>query len=223
MFTRKGKSILWIPFLALFVIMACLPTFGNHQIAQPPNQGESSTLTALSTLQQVIVEIRTFTPTKGPSITPSPIETETPVVTSTLTAVPITPTKTSIPPTATKIIINNANTQASLDYSCEVIKTTPYYGTVFTPGTNFQAIWLVRNTGRKNWDGSSVDYFYESGTDLHVISGYDLQKSLNVGGTREIRVDMEAPKDNGTHTTRWIFQIADEQFCPLTITIIVAN
>ena len=213
MFTRKGKFVLWLPFLALFVIVACLPTFGSPQ-------GEVSSPTA--TLQQVIIEIRTFTPTTGPSVTPSPAETETAAVSATLTDIPFTPTTTSIPPTATSII-KNSGTLESSDYACTVIKTTPYYGTVFTPGTNFKAIWLIRNTGRKNWDGSSVDYFYESGTAFHTVAGYDLQKSLNVGGTREIRVDMEAPKDNGTYTTNWIFQIADEQFCPLTITIIVAN
>jgi hypothetical protein len=214
MLIRKEKSALWLPLLTLFVIVACLPAFGTPQ--QAPIQNETNSSATVS-FGQAIIEIRTFTPTIGPSVTPSPTVTETPFVRDTLTPIPPTPT-VFILSTATSMI---SSTLSPSGYACEVVSVTPIYKTVFKPGTNFDAKWIVINTGRKKWDGDHVDYVYAGGDVLHVKDAYDLQKSLLVGRTREIVVDMEAPLTNGIYTTNWIFQAGEERFCPLSLTIMV--
>jgi hypothetical protein len=79
----------------------------------------------------------------------------------------------------------------------------------------------VRNNGRRDWDRNSVDYYYLSGARFHKVSGYDMRRDVKVGETVDIGVDMEAPADNGTYTTNWTLQVGSEQFCTMSLTIVV--
>ena len=66
-----------------------------------------------------------------------------------------------------------------------------------------------------------MDYIYQSGDKFHIISGYDLSKSVPVGVTTDIVVDMEAPKNPGTYTTYWTLKKGDAKFCKVSLTIVV--
>ena len=86
---------------------------------------------------------------------------------------------------------------------------------------DFDAKWKVKNIGKKDWDGNSVDYSYVSGDKFHKVAGYDLGKTVKVGETRELIVDMLSPKNPGTYTTNWSLQVGSEKFCTLSLTIVV--
>ncbi len=86
---------------------------------------------------------------------------------------------------------------------------------------SFSATWKIKNNGRKEWDRKNVDYIYQSGDKLHKISGYDLSKSVPVGATTDIVVDMEAPKTPGTYTTYWTLKKGEDEFCKVSLSIVV--
>ncbi len=66
-----------------------------------------------------------------------------------------------------------------------------------------------------------MDYIYQSGDKFHKVSGYDLSKSVPVGVTTDIVVDMESPKNPGTYTTYWTLKKGEDEFCKVSLTIVV--
>jgi hypothetical protein len=109
---------------------------------------------------------------------------------------------------------------SSDNYACQVLRVSPPNGTTFSLRQDFDVFWTVKNIGKKKWDHGSVDYLYSSGEKIHKISSYDLEKDVASGGTIDLGVDMQAPKNPGTYTTTWIMRNGNKTFCPLTITIV---
>jgi len=87
--------------------------------------------------------------------------------------------------------------------------------------TDFDGNWKVKNIGKKNWDKNNVDYVYLSGDKFHKVAGYDLGQTVNVGTTTELIVDMIAPKNSGTYTTNWTLRVGTNNFCTMSLTIVV--
>jgi len=110
---------------------------------------------------------------------------------------------------------------SSDNYACQITRVSPPNGSSFDPRDDFDAFWTVKNIGKKNWDRSSVDYIYSSGAKIHKVSGYDLDKSVKVGNSLDLGVDMQAPKASGTYSTTWTMRVGNVTFCPLKLTIIV--
>jgi hypothetical protein len=102
-----------------------------------------------------------------------------------------------------------------------LISVDPPNGTTFDPRADFDAVWRVRNSGQNSWDRNSVDYMFLSGDQFHKVSGYDLSENVRAGETTNLTVDMEAPKNAGTYTTRWTLRVASSNFCTLELRIVV--
>jgi hypothetical protein len=67
-----------------------------------------------------------------------------------------------------------------------------------------------------------MDYFYFSGAKIHTgPSGRDFGGSVGVGGTMEIVIKMKAPTEPGSYHTVWKLRSGKEEFCSMTIQIIV--
>jgi len=204
----------------LVMISACvLPSVGapvvptidpgsvNTYIAQTANAAATQTARALPT----------STPTA--TFTPTPRNTDTPTPTPTNTFVFILKSPTPIvPPTVPG---SGGGGGSAGGYACEVLTVYPAYGTAFNARTNFEASWKVRNTGSKNWDKNSVDFVYSSGDKIHKVSGYDLDKNVNVGQTVTLSVSMQAPKTSANYTTFWTLRLGDKTFCKVSIYIVV--
>ena len=201
--------------------MACVPTLEspsiptadpgavNTFIAQTANAAATRTAAAMPTLTPTV----TITPTRN---------TETPSPTATVTVIFILSSPTSpVIPTFTGLSSGSGSGSgtSSANYACQVSKVEPANGTSFSPRTNFDAKWTVKNIGQKTWERSSVDYYYSDGANLHTVLGYDLTTNVKVGETTVIVVDMEAPKDPGNYTTTWIMKAGDKTFCPMKLTI----
>ena len=214
--TRKTKLLVWVT--ALAVIMACVPSLGTPSVpTMDPNAVNTfiaQTVNAAST--QTAASIPTFTP--SPTITPT-VATETPVPTATSTIIFVLSTPTPLViPTFTS---SGGGGTSSENFSCQVTRVTPANGTRFNPRDDFDAVWTVRNNGQRNWDRNSIDIVYSSGDRIHKISGYDLDENVRVGNSIDVGVDMQAPKDAGTYNTTWVMSRGDDEFCTLTLSIVV--
>ena len=215
MTNRKTKFLLW--FLALVTIMACVP--GGAAPIMPtidPNAiGTYIVQTSNAAFTQTARALPTLTPTIAPTRTPRFTDTPEPTATSTVIFRFFTPTKpVTVSPTA------SAGSSSGL-YACQVIGVTPANGTTFTSRTEFKAIWTVRNTGQKHWEKESIDYLYVEGARLQKTEGYDLQKDVKRGNTIDLVANMVAPKSPGSYTTHWTMRFGTEDFCPLSLTIVV--
>jgi len=209
----KIKYLIWC--VALAVIMACVPG-----IQAPPAPtldsnaiGTMIVQTGKAALSQTAAAMPTHTPTI--TFTPTPRFTDTPEPTATSTVI-----FRFFSPTP---IGQASSTSATSDqaYACQVVSTSPANGTGFSPRTDFDAKWKIKNIGKKDWDAGSVDYVYLSGDRFHKVEGYDLSKTVKVGETIELIVDMIAPKDNGSYSTNWTIRVGSQKFCTLSLTIVV--
>jgi len=217
MSNRTIKLFLW--FTILVVVMACAPSFSTPLPVPTLDPGAINTYiaqTANAASTQTFVALPTSTPTE--TFTPTPRNTDTPEPTATNTVVFIISTPTaSVVPTFTGI--NDATVKK--DYACIPFSVNPTNGTSFDPRVSFIATWKIKNNGKKEWDRKIVDYIYQSGDKFHKISGYDLSKSVPVGVTTDITVDMEAPKNPGTYTTYWTLKNDSSEFCKVSLSIVV--
>lgn len=226
MSTRSKKFLFWIAILAL--VMACTPTLATP--FPTANANEVSQLiaqTANAALTQTVAAMPTSTPTI--TITPTRnTETPSPTATSTVIFILSSPTRAVAP---TLVIIGGGGGSgsgsgggggnSSANYSCEVISVTPANGTVFGSRDNFDATWKIKNTGLKEWEHNSVDFYYLSGAKIHKVAGYDLSADISAGSTANLTVDMVAPRDSGTYSTTWTLSVGDKTFCNMSLTIVV--
>jgi hypothetical protein len=110
---------------------------------------------------------------------------------------------------------------SSSNFSCQIISVNPANGTIVDPRADFDAVWRVRNNGQRTWDRNSVDFVFDSGDRFHKVAGYDLSANVRSGDTTSIAADMEAPRDPGTYTTHWALRVGDNEFCRMSLTIVV--
>jgi len=208
MVNPKTKYLIW--FTILIFIMACVPAIAapavpttdpnaiNTFIAQTANAAVSQTEAAMPTS------------TSTATFTPTPRNTDTPEPTATATVIFLFFTPSPVVPTA-----------SNQSYDCEVMITTPANGTTFNSRASFDAIWQVKNTGKKEWDRTTVDYAYLSGDKFHKVAAYDLTTTVARGDTTLLVADMQAPKNAGTYTTTWSLRVGSQTFCPVSLSITV--
>jgi len=193
-----------MPSIGAPVVPTLNPGAINTYIAQTANAAATETVAALPT----------FTPTATFTPTPRNTETASPTATNTVVFLLRSPTPI-IPPT----LPGSGN--SSSNYACQILTVSPANGTVYSPRTDFQAVWTVKNIGKKRWENGTIDYTYTSGDKFHKVSGYDLNKEVSVGETALITVNMEAPKNPSPYTTFWTLRAGDVTFCNLMLYIIV--
>jgi hypothetical protein len=160
-----------------------------------------------------------FTPTLTPSFTPFP--THIPSATST-----VTPTFIFflVSPTNNNTVLVTPSTPVPLsntDFECQVTDQSPSNGSKFAAEQDFQTIWTVANSGRKTWDATSVDFLYSSGTKLGKSKAADLPKTVEPGEAVTLKISMTAPNHSGSFSTVWILRIGQNEFCTMSVNIVV--
>jgi hypothetical protein len=210
--TQKTKLLIWVTILAL--AMACsIPSF-TPSTAPTPDPGVLVATFIAQTVQaagtQTVAALPS--PTETPFATPTQ-PTATPTATSTAILVFFSPTPIVFP-TFTAGVSNE-------NYACQVTRVSPPNGSVFDPRDDFDVRWTVKNTGKRNWERTDVDYLYMSGAKIHKVSGYDLADDVGIGRLIDLGVDMRAPKDPGTYSTLWSMRRGDTTFCDLRFAIVV--
>lgn len=216
MASLRTKYLLW--FTVLVLIMACgVPTFATQPMptTDPNLIGTIIAQTANAAATQTVAAVPTQTSTI--TFTPRPRDTNTPSPTATATVLFLFFTPSPVVLTQPGIVV--IGTTSSKDYACQVISAIPENGTTFGTRQEFDAKWTVKNIGRKDWEGNTVNYVYISGDKIHKVDGYDLVKTVKRGDIRELIVDMLAPKTPGTYHTTWGLQVGSEYFCQFKLTI----
>ena len=105
---------------------------------------------------------------------------------------------------------------------CTIIDFSPVLNTSFAPNTDFDATWVIKNTGAGQWQQNSVDISYSSGDKLQKSeSVVDLKNTVASGESYTALVHMHAPASAGTYTTTWVVNSSTHVFCSMTLTIVV--
>ena len=209
---RSTKILIWLT--ALAVIMACVPTFSTPAPVPTLDPGAINTyiaLTAEVAATQTAAAIPTLTPSITLTSTPRFTKTPEPSATNTFIWIAVSPTSLGAALTVT----------SNKSYACDVISATPANGTNFDPRKSFDAKWSIKNIGKKEWDKNDADFIYVSGDKLNLQDGYDFKKTVGVGVTVDLTVAMQARKNPGTYTTNWAIRIGSNQFCNVSLRIVV--
>lgn len=175
-----------------------------------------------------------------PTETPVP-PTETPIPTQTYTATTaptattawvyapvVYPTSTPGTKTATATVTGTIMTATSdgsaSSYACSITAQGISDNTEFSPNEEFDATWTIKNTGSSNWDASSIDYRYVSGTATYKHNAvYDFPSTVAVGDSITIVVDMIAPSSAAAYESFWGVFNGGVNFCSLPLRIKVVE
>jgi|GEM_PF-2579251 len=136
------------------------------------------------------------------SLTPPATSTSTPTATETATATAtFTPSATASPTVQTGSVYTQG--QASgCDNAAFAGDVTIPDGTQFAPETAFTKTWRMSNTGSCAWTtGYSV--VFVNGDGMGGVSPQSLTSETAPGSSREISVNLVAPKNPGTYTGYW--------------------
>jgi hypothetical protein len=120
-----------------------------------------------------------------------------------------------------KSTVSPQSTPQSVDEtSCIILSTAPKV--TLQVRADFDATWTVKNTGKTNWELTTVDYKYISGTKMHKYDSlYDLPTVVKPGESIKIVVDMLAPSTPGTYTANWAIVQGKTTLCNLPLTVVV--
>jgi hypothetical protein len=198
--------------LIIALLLACAPVAVSTQ-SVPPTFDPLSLNTIIA---QTAGAAATQTFVLQPTLTPVPTITKTPTEVPTLTPTFLFVLSTPTVPSSTPTMDMSAD-----PYMCRIVSQTPSDNTEFSQGVPFKTQWQVVNTGTSEWDVNSADYRYSSGDQLHKSKAYDFEQTIPSGGTVDLVVTMEAPKEPGTYTTTWKIALGKERFCPMSVTIVV--
>jgi hypothetical protein len=215
--------------LAAITLLSCaLPTSVLQLIAPPAPTLDELTLNLYVAQTAAAAATQTSLAAPSPYRSPTLVPTFTPIVSTTPSPVPsLTPTfifqvaSPTVPkPTATRTATRAPSTStANTKFACEFIAQEPDNGEVFDPNEDFDARWRVKNIGTRTWEENGSDYLYKSGDKIHKQAAYDFPKTVAPGKSVDLIVDMRAPTDPGTYTTRWEIRIGSNRFCTMRLTI----
>jgi hypothetical protein len=154
----------------------------------------------------------------APTATPAPTETPGPTGSPT------------IPPTATFVIKLTPDTPVPSQtadpddpdsWACKMRSQTPKNGVRFAPKERFDMAWQVENFGWATWEPEEIRATYYSGSRLQTFDEVPLRESVATDRWTQVMVPMVAPRASGSYTTVWALWRGDQDFCHMTITIVV--
>lgn len=103
--------------------------------------------------------------------------------------------------------------------TCVVTLTGPT--NIIPVGSDFDAVWTVKNISGADWSKNSVDYKYLSGTEMHQKGVYDFTQTIKDGESGQIIVDMVAPGTPGSYSTEWAIVAGSTTLCLLNLAVSV--
>ena len=203
------------------LILACAPTLAPVSTPAPVFDPNSVNTAIVLTSDAAATQTALMQPpTLTPTVTLLPTNTFLPSETPTATFIFILPTST-VPSSTPTPEPTQEGSAGGAQFACRIDSQSPADNAVFAQGADFDAVWQVTNTGSNGWDATSADYRYVSGDKIHKTPAYDFSKTVGVGKTTNIIVDMKAPGSNGTYSTTWKISIGKTKFCTMKLTIVV--
>jgi hypothetical protein len=125
---------------------------------------------------------------------------------------------------AAPLISVRAESAATSDYGCTLIRQTPLDWTKMRSRQYFDMVWTVQNSGNAIWHSNATKLAYVGGTKMQT-RGDEVKLGNDVGRGKKVKltVDMNAPKAKGTYSTLWALYSGNQRFCKLTVTITVVR
>jgi len=216
---RKPRIFTIATFLLLLIILTACNALGPQVPATVDPAVVQATVDAAST--QVVLTIAAqltgtalAQPTNTPTatlvptlaISPTPLATSTPLATATNTRVPFTlaPTFTATP----------------ANYTCSLVSSSPAAGQKFNVNDEFDAAWVVRNTGIKNWEVGTLDLKYDSGQKMQKLGDvFDINTLVEPTKDLSLIVDMAVPATAGKYSAVWKLMMEGTTLCTLNVSI----
>ena len=161
-------------------------------------------LTSTALAQPTNTPTVTLTPTLA--VTSTPLSTSTPMATATKTRVPFTlaPTFTSTP----------------ANFNCSLVSSAPAAGQKYNINDEFDAVWVVKNTGIKNWEVGTLDLRYDSGQKMQKLGDiFDIQTLVEPNKELTLVVDMAVPATAGKYSASWKLLTDNTTLCNLSVSI----
>lgn len=223
------KTALFV--LCMISLSAC--SLQATQTLQPvePTQNIDETLNAVRTEAVQTNEAQIAAQATNTPLPPTAtlVDTATTVPTETLipsaTAVPLTNTPANTP---TRVFSGTVyptftpgNTSTPKPWGCVVTAGTPNDYTHYANNTDFDATWTLKNTGANSWGSTDVDYSFVSGASMHQKDVYNLGKTISMGQSVTITVDMVSPSSAGTYRENWKLNRGSQTLCTMYVVIIV--
>jgi hypothetical protein len=208
MMPRNGR--LGTVLVVMAVMLACVPTLGPGA-PLPTFDPNSINTIIVETANAALTQTALFT---TPSSTPTATRTPTATLTETPTPVPTIVIVLFTPTVATPIPQVGGD-----DFDCSILSQSPADGFGFSAGNEFTVTWAVLNTGLEEWDASSADIRYQSGTKMHLQSAYDLDYNVPPGQQYAVTVQMKAPTESGSYSTVWVIRTNAAEYCRMGISI----
>jgi hypothetical protein len=188
------------------------------QLAAPTlDQSLASTQSAQATAAAQTLNAPTVAPTEADTSTSAPTEaptaTSTPAPTQTLVLPTPLPTVTFYPWTLTP----NAT---STGYACAITSTTPSSSDTVKVSTNFNFVWVIKNTGTKLWGQHHADLKYISGTAMQTKANlFDFTSDVAPGASYTATVAMLSPATANTYSAVWEIIQDSELVCTLNLSV----
>lgn len=218
------KTKMQIKTLSIFLVLGLLLSACSVFSPTPNPQDDQATVEAAvaQTLQALSLDLTstaaamptsTFTEVP-PTETPTTAATDTPAPTATI-ELPTVVYNTPIPATPRPTLTPTEQT-----YACQLVSTSPESGKKINTSTDFDASWVVKNTGSHVWDLGYVDLRYNSGTKMQTKADiFDVKVALKSGDQTTLTVDMKTPSSAGKYSATWYVTIDGTPMCTLTVSI----
>ncbi len=215
---RKSKIKITIVIIALgllVVLAGCnmpgVATKTNEQYVQEAMQTlqakstESFFATAIAQMTEIAKPATATSEVIVVTATPQPQATQPPQV------ITVVATPTTKPAVSTVVILPQP-TATPKPVPCYrigfVADITAPDGTVYAPGTAFNKVWRLKNTGTCTWD-SRFDIAFESGDLMSAPKFGDLTAVIKPGDMVDFSVPMVAPAVDGKYVGKWMLVNAD--------------
>ncbi|MHC1784731.1 MAG: NBR1-Ig-like domain-containing protein [Anaerolineaceae bacterium] len=185
----------------LLVMSISLAACGGQAPVEPTVDLSMVKTDAVSTvIAQMTADAPRITATSQPTSTTAIINTATLPALATAAPAVVLPTATK-----TRIIYSGGAAAPTVNTYVDqgqLVYQNPTDGTVLAPGQDFDAIWTIKNIGRRDWNDQF--YFkYLTGTPEGVLFDHDMLPKVARGDSVTVTVDMIAPQEPGTYTSQW--------------------
>lgn len=211
---KQRKLIPISAILLISLLLSACSALGGQ--ATPDAASLQSTIDAAvtQTVQALAIQL-----TQTALAQPTATATLEPTATATLE-----PSPTVVIPTATRTFIPYTpvptQTATPVNIACKLISTSPVAGAKFNINDEFDAVWVVKNVGVKDWEIGSLDLVYESGQKMQKYADiFDVNKLIKAGEEYTLIVDMNVPANAGTYKATWKLNYAGSAICTLPVSI----
>jgi hypothetical protein len=188
----KSHSLFFTSLVLLLLIITNSCTNNSNTQAEPVSvQPSQSALTILNLRPQVTSTLE--------EITSTPLPTETSVIAS------------QSSPSEKPVILetptfNASNNLSTCTNQAEFIKNLSIgNNTALNPGQYFVKIWQIKNAGSCTWT-KEYSLIFSSGNEMNSPVTVSFPLSVPPGGTIDLRLDLTAPEEEGSHSGSWMLQ-----------------